>query len=221
MKPIIHRTNEQERHKLNILCYGQSGAGKTRLIKTIQKPIMISAEAGILSLKDEAIDYISVNTLKELVDVYEWLVNEQNDYDWVCLDSISEIAEVVLAHEMESVKDGRKAYGEMFMRMSNLIRKFRDLDKHVYMTAKTSNKLDSNGNLLWGPNLPGNKLNDEIPYWFDNVFALRTAENEDGTIRRALQTQSDGSWLAKDRSGMLDPYEPADLGEIINKILSA
>jgi len=35
---------------------------------------------------------------------------------------------------------------------------------------------------------------------------------------RSLQCQSDGLWTAKDRSGRLDPWEPADLGHIIRKI---
>jgi hypothetical protein len=36
--------------------------------------------------------------------------------------------------------------------------------------------------------------------------------------QRALMCDSDGLWLAKDRSGQLAPWEPADLGQIIAKI---
>jgi len=47
---------------------------------------------------------------------------------------------------------------------------------------------------------------------------MRVERDEDGTTQRALLTSSDGLWQAKDRSGRLDAWEPADLGEIIGKI---
>ena len=40
----------------------------------------------------------------------------------------------------------------------------------------------------------------------------------DGNTQRALMCDSDGLWLAKDRSGKLSAWEAPDLGAIINKI---
>jgi hypothetical protein len=67
--------------------------------------------------------------------------------------------------------------------------------------------------------MPGNKTGQALPYFFDEVLALRCEPDADGKPQRALMTDSDGVWLAKDRSSKLDIYEPADLGAVIRKIL--
>jgi hypothetical protein len=66
--------------------------------------------------------------------------------------------------------------------------------------------------------MPGAKLGQQLPYFFDEVFALRVEKGEDGANVRALQCDTDGLWMAKDRSGKLEPWELPNLGEIIQKI---
>jgi len=66
--------------------------------------------------------------------------------------------------------------------------------------------------------MPGNKTGQALPYFFDLVMALRVELDADKNPVRALMTQSDGMWQAKDRSGQLDRSESADLGAIIKKI---
>jgi hypothetical protein len=66
--------------------------------------------------------------------------------------------------------------------------------------------------------MPGNKLAQQIPYLVDEVFALRVEKDADGVSQRALMCDSDGLWIAKDRSGKLGTWEVPDLGEIIRKI---
>ena len=74
------------------------------------------------------------------------------------------------------------------------------------------------GAMLYAPSMPGKTLSQGLPYYFDEVLALRLVQNDKGEVQRALQCQSDLSWLAKDRSGRLAPMEPADLGSLIKKI---
>jgi hypothetical protein len=50
------------------------------------------------------------------------------------------------------------------------------------------------------------------------VLALRVEKDADGVSQRALMCDSDGLWIAKDRSGKLGTWEAPDLGEIIKKI---
>jgi hypothetical protein len=57
-----------------------------------------------------------------------------------------------------------------------------------------------------------------LPYFFDEVLALRVEKDADGFAQRALMCDSDGLWLAKDRSGKLEAWEAPDLTVIINKI---
>lgn len=204
---------------VKILVYGQAGAGKTSLIKTMPSPIVLSAEAGLLSLSDSDIPYIEITDMASLHEAYDWLSSsEAIDFKTVCLDSISEIAEVVLAAEKKNNKDPRKAYGEMQDQMTEIIRAFRDLPgRHVYFSAKMERVQDEEGRLLYSPSMPGNKVGQALPYFFDEVLALRISRDEDG-ISRMLQTDTDGIYTAKDRSGRLDMWEAPDLGAVIAKI---
>ena len=54
--------------------------------------------------------------------------------------------------------------------------------------------------------------------YFAEVLALRVERDAEGVTQRALMCDSDGLWLAKDRSGKLEAWEAPDLGEIIAKI---
>jgi phage nucleotide-binding protein len=217
MSIILKSTGELGNQGLKVLVYGQAGCGKTTLSKTLPKPVVLSAEGGLLSLKDDNIPYIEIKSMTDLHDAYAWL-QDSDEFESVVLDSISEIAEVVLAHEKKINKDGRAAYGEMDVQLSEIIRAFRDLDMHVLMTAKLEKQQDEMGRMLYFPSLPGNKTAQKLPYFFDEVLALRIEKDEDGKTQRALMCDSDGLWLAKDRSGKLEAWESPDLGEIIAKV---
>jgi phage nucleotide-binding protein len=210
-------TGDLSNKGLKVLVYGQAGCGKTTLSKTLPKPVVLSAEGGLLSLKDDNIPFIEIKSMTDLHEAYAWL-ESSDEFESVVLDSISEIAEVVLAHEKKINKDGRAAYGEMDVQLSEIIRAFRDLDMHVLMTAKLEKQQDEMGRMLYFPSLPGNKTAQKLPYFFDEVLALRIEKDEDGKTQRALMCDSDGLWLAKDRSGKLDAWETPDLGEIIAKV---
>jgi hypothetical protein len=60
-----------------------------------------------------------------------------------------------------------------------------------------------------------------LPYFFDEVFALREYAAEDGTPVPCYLTRADGTYSAKDRSGVLDAIEDAreGIGPIVAKIL--
>lgn len=219
----LKQTGALASNGVKMLVYGQAGAGKTSLIPTLPKPIVLSAEGGLLSIQDADLPYIEVCSMGDLREAYEWLTgsDEAAPYESVALDSISEVAEVVLGHEMKSNKDGRAAYGEMNTTMQELIRSFRDLPgKHVLFTAKLEKSQDEMGKLLYNPSMPGKSLTQGLPYFYDLVMALRVERDAEGATQRALMCDSDGVWLAKDRSGRLDQWEAPDLAAIIGKVAS-
>ncbi len=206
---------------VKLLVYGQAGAGKTSLIPTLPNPIVLSAEGGLLSIQDAELPYIEITTMAELQEAYKWLAESQEaaQFESVAIDSISEIAEVCLNYEKKVNKDPRAAYGAMQEQMADIIRAFRDLPaKHVYMSAKLEKTQDEMGRILYAPSMPGNKTGQSLPYFFDEVLALRVEKDAEGATQRALMCDSDGLWLAKDRSGKLDAWEAPDLTVIINKI---
>ena len=204
-----------------VLVYGQAGAGKTSLVKTLPSPIILSAEGGLLSIQDADMPYIEISDMDTLKEAYTWLAesDEAKQYQSVALDSISEIAEVVLNAEKKATKDPRQAYGAMQEQMADIIRAFRDLPgRHVYMSAKLEKTQDEMGRVLYAPSMPGNKTGQALPYFFDEVLALRVEKDGDGITQRALMCDSDGLWLAKDRSGKLEAWKAPDLGAIITKM---
>lgn len=217
----IKRTGGLSANGVKLLVYGQAGAGKTSLIKTLPSPIVLSAEGGLLSIQDADLPYIEISDMATLREAYTWLTEspEAQAYQSVALDSISEIAEVVLNTEKKATKDPRQAYGAMQEQMADIIRAFRDIPgRHIYMSAKLEKTQDEMGRVLYAPSMPGNKTGQSLPYFFDEMLALRVEKDAEGTTQRALMCDSDGLWQAKDRSGKLDPWEPADLGHIIAKI---
>ena len=217
----IKRTSDVHSNGVKLVVYGASGSGKTTLIKTLPSPIILSAESGLLSINDSDIPYIEIKSMDDLQEAYKWLTEsaDAKGFQSVALDSISEIAEVVLNAEKKATKDPRQAYGAMQEQMADIIRAFRDISgKHVYMSAKLEKTQDEQGRILYGPSMPGNKTGQALPYFFDEVLALRVEKDAEGNTQRALMCDSDGLWLAKDRSGKLAAWEAPDLGAIIAKI---
>jgi len=217
----VKTTGSLSANGVKVLVYGQAGAGKTSLIKTLPSPIVLSAEGGLLSIQDADLPFIEITSMTELQEAYTWLTSsdEAKAYKSVALDSISEIAEVCLNTEKKVTKDPRQAYGAMQEQMADIIRAFRDLPgRHVYMSAKLEKTQDEMGRVLYSPSMPGNKTGQALPYFFDEVLALRVEKDGDGNTQRALMCDSDGLWLAKDRSGKLDAWEAPDLSAVIAKI---
>jgi hypothetical protein len=216
----VKTTGSLSANGVKMLVYGQAGAGKTSLIRTLPDPIVLSAEGGLLSIQDADLPYIEIASMDDLKEAFEWMSTPEGlKFKSVALDSISEIAEVVLNHEKKIAKDPRQAYGAMQEQMADIIRAFRDLPgRHVYMSAKLEKSTDEMGRILYAPSMPGNKTGQSLPYFFDEVLALRVEKDADGNTQRAIMCDSDGLWLAKDRSGKLGAWEAPDLGEIIAKI---
>ena len=206
-----------------ILVYGMAGAGKTFLARTAPgKVLVISAEAGLLSIRDaQNVEAIEVKSAAEVVEVYEALRSGKLQYDTVCLDSISEISELLLQAEKARHKDARKAYGEVQESVTNVMRAFRDLQMHVMFICK-EDKVNNDGVFEQAPKMVGTKLGQSITYFFDEVLALRVIEDTDAegnpVQARWLQTRIGQGYVAKDRSGKLEAFEEPNLTKLIEKL---
>lgn len=223
-------TTKQSAKFVKALCYGDAGSGKTVLASTAPNPIIISAESGLLSISDKDIPVIEVNTLDDVQEAYQFITesDDAKQFQTVCLDSITEIAEVMLSQYKKDDKDPRKSYGALADHMSTLVRSFRDLEnKHVYFSAKMIRMEDEHtGISTFRPMMPGKNLVNGLPFFFDEVFAIRIGEETDDetgkvTKYRYLQTEPDLQYVAKDRSGKLDAVERPDLTFMFNRILDS
>ena len=71
-------------HGLKVLTYGDSGVGKTYLIKTLpdhERILIISAESGLLTIADVDIATKVVSTIEEVKEVYAYLYNNEDEVD--------------------------------------------------------------------------------------------------------------------------------------------
>lgn len=210
-------------HGVKVCVYGRAGVGKTVLCSTAPAPVILSAESGLLSLRHFNLPAIQIHNIWDLQEAYRWTMGSQEaqQFATICLDSISEIAETILGEEKGKVKDPRKAYGETQDQMLALLRNFRDMPgRNVYFTAKQARTKDeATGAFVNTAMMPGQQLPQAIPYFFDELFQLVVGKDNQGQEFRALRTRPDNNNDAKDRSGTLNEWEPADLGYIFNRII--
>lgn len=217
----ITSTKDYLSQGVKVLVYSEAGVGKTVLCSTAPDPIILSAESGLLSLVEHDIPVIDIASLASLNEAYLWCKtsDESRGYQTICIDSLSDIAEVVLSEHMQKTKDGRQAYGSMAEDVTRMIRKFRDIKgRHVYFTAKVKRVVDeASGITSYMPSVPGQMLLQNLPFFFDEVFVYQYKKVEKN-LRRWLQTEGDLRFVAKDRSGKLAKMEKPDLTHIFNKI---
>lgn len=216
----------QNMQGIKVAVYGAAGTGKTKLLSTMPAPFLISIEAGALTLRKEAIPGLSISTLDEFKEAYAWITGsaEARQFGSFGIDSVSELAEKILEQKLTQNKDGRKAYGEMQQELVPWIKGFRDLrGPNILFNFKEEYLKDENtGYMKWAPSMPGKQLIKDVPYWFDEVFrALVHVDQQTGVKSHYLQCQKIGIDEAKDRSGVLAVYEPADLGLIFHKIANS
>lgn len=227
----IQNTNRiSSKDGVNCCVYGRSGSGKTVLASTCPSPIILSAEKGLLSLRKSNIPYIDISEYKELIEAYKWIMSssEAKKYDTYVLDSMSEIAEVVLNEEKRKTRDGRQAHGETQQQMYNLMRQFRDIKgRNKYFIAKEMRIMEGLAPNVVSravPIMPSAKLVEQLPYFFDLVLHLYVGEYIDNNGQRvsyrALHTSAAIEWEAKDRSGNLDEIEQPNLSAIFAKCAS-
>ena len=164
---------------------------------------------------------ITVKEASEVMQLHDALKSGQLQYDTVCLDSVSEISEILLTWEKARSKDPRMAYGNVQESVTNLMRSFRDLHMHVLFLCK-EDVVNDDGVLRHAPKMVGTKLGESITYFFDEVLALRIVEEQDdegkNVQHRWLQTVYGQGYKAKDRSGKLENFEKPDISALIQKL---
>ncbi len=200
----VQSTADIQFHGVKCIIFGGPGVGKTRSIATAPKPIIISAEEGLLSLMEVDVPFIEVKSLDDLNEAYNFLKKDAGQtYKTIGLDSLSEIAEVLIAQELPNHKDGRQAYAALAQAMIPMLKKFRDLKgvNTVFSCKKIDIKDEETGTVTTELMLPGNVLSNQVPYIVDELFYM----DVDRKGIPFLQVKPTRKVFAKDRSGALDP----------------
>jgi hypothetical protein len=217
--PTILNTRDVHTNGIKVVVYGRPKIGKTRLCATAPKPLIISTEKGLLSLRKEAMPYVQPKDMTELGNIYTWLRTPAADkYETFCFDSISDLGEFVLSDEKKKTKNGQQAYGKLNEKVMDVFRDFRDIPgKNVYFIAKEQEFMSASGLACVQPIMPDKYLTMQLPYMFDGIFQY-TQISYEGRVYDVLKTKADMQTFAGDRSGTLDEFEKPNLAQIFAKI---
>lgn len=228
----IKKTGQIATKRFVALIVGESGIGKTSLVKTLPEPeeaiLLISAESGLACLDGTNIDVVEVdpnNTTGSLESIYDYLQSDEakKKYKYVFIDSLTEIGQLIVAElkkdpHFGQPKNALQLWGKYTELMTMICKSYRDMsDYSVIFTCL--NAVEKDGlEKFESFNLQGSSIKNSIKAWYDLVLFYKVYKDEDGT-HRMLVTDTAESPLAKDRSGKLEAYEKADLSVIINKII--
>ena len=219
---ILNTSKITAKDGIKVLVYGPSGVGKTRLALTVQSPFVFSAEKGLLSLRGSNIPYVDISTYSQMQEAYKWFVgsNESKQVGTLFLDSLTEIAQVILSEEKNKTKDPRKAYGAMQDSVYELIRQFRDMKGRNIALLCWEQLIEQGMSKKACPVIPSEKLLAALPYFWDLVLHHHHGRTQTGVVYQAFHTKDCDWWTAKDRSGQLDEIEEPNLGKLFLKAAS-
>lgn len=210
------------RYGAKTVVYGPPGTGKTPIINTAPRPVLLCIEPGMLSMRTSNVPTWAGFNAKLIDEFFDWVLksNEARNFDTICVDSLSQMSEVILEEELGRNRDGRKAYGEMSRRvMKHVNGIFFAQQKHTYLICKQA-VVDDNGGRMFKPYFPGQDLNVKIPHLFDVTMHLNVHNIPGVGQHKAFRTAPSLDAIARDRSGKLNEFEPCDLTALFNKVMS-
>lgn len=215
---IKFSTTKAEATHCMVLVFGRSGMGKTTLIRTCPSPIIITSEKKLFALRNTNFPVILIETVEDLRDALKFCSSKKaKQFETVCLDSISDIAETLLIDLKKGVNDARQAYGQLNDEIMETLGYLKHIKKkHVYVISKAQ-KMDDEGIIKLAPMMPGKKLNNELAYFFDFVFCLEKNDDDENPYRYLI-TQPTYKVDAKG-CDELAAIEKPDLGYIFKKAL--
>lgn len=213
------------RYGCKALVYGPPGSGKTPVLNTAPRPVLMACEPGLLSMRNSKVPTWEAYTGDRIDEFFRWLFtsNETKNFDTVGVDSTTQMAEIYLKEiENGSSKSGNKkhglqAYGDMARKvMTNLEGLYYLQNKHTYLIAKQEIHSD-NGSLMKRPYYPGNMLDKAVPHLYDAVLQLDIQNIPGAGQHKAFRCISSIDVIARNRTGTLNEFEPPDFGAIVNK----
>lgn len=181
------------------------------IIETFQKPVMV---------KTNQIRVLAIDSLSELSDLCKRQI-VRKDRPALVKDRTKGKSE-----QPAGVYDDlmtQEDWGLYRTRMANMLSAACHLPVHVIFTALAAWVEDKRtGGLFRTPNMNG-KLALECPAFFDVVLHMEifetTNDNGQPVRTRVWRTAHDGRIIAKDASGVLDPFESANWTALMRKIV--
>lgn len=201
--------------KKNWLIYAKAGDGKTVLAGTAPKALFLTVEAaGTESAKamgSDADEWV-IDTKKELDAAYDYFKRGSGckDYEWVLIDSLSEVEEVFWRHiQGESNTQKIQDYGTVNTMIKREVERWNRLQVNVLYTAQTMmlDQEDEDGDeytlLLPAMGTKNGVLSQRVcaKTTLNGLLVVRSSKDEDGNReeRRYLMLRGSKTFVAKDR----------------------
>lgn len=211
--------------QLKIMIYGESGLGKSVLAGSICAvdggcpTLGLDVEGGMTSLAafgykgQDRIRFLKVKNFSEGEKAYtvakDFLIANKGAFKSVLIDSLTSLQAKMIKEIC--VKQGKenpdlKVWNRASALMTEELEGIKDLGLHVVITALAKEVRDeASGKLSIMPFLKGSASKD-VPAQLDIVGYYSMQKCEDGVTRRVIQFESDGIFMAKDRTGALPKY---------------
>lgn len=203
------------------LIYGPPGSGKTPILNTAPRPLLLACEPGLLSMRGSNIPTWFAPTADTCDEFFKWFFgsNERKNFDTIGVDSCSQLAEIYLTAAQKTNKHGLKAYGEMTTKtLEQLNGLYFSQQIHTYLIAKEA-AVDDNGVRIRKPYFPGQQLPIEVAHKFDAILRLAQHNVPGVGQTRAFRCVSNLEEMARDRTAALGEFEPPDFGAIVRKCM--
>lgn len=213
------------------IVYGPAGTGKTPILNTAPRPVLLATEAGLLSMRGSTIPTYEAYTSQRVDEFFKWFFNstETKNFDTLGIDSGSQIADIYLNAALQGTskqgnkKHGMAAYGEMATNtMEHLRTLYYTRYKHVYMICKEQ-IIDIDYQSMKRPYFPGQVLPIDVPHLYDFIIRLAKTNTIPGMVGEHLAFQCVGNMnvLARNRTGNLNEYEPPNFSALVEKAMNA
>lgn len=198
---------EQTATYLKVMLYSEPGVGKTTLAATAPNPLIIDVERGTRVLQNKDVDVLEYVSIEQVEKVIDYAVKGDPafaKYDTFVFDSLSEMQRRILDQQLNKAskaigtpvyKADWEMWGQNTQRLRTLMSRFRDINKHIIVTAQAKqDKDEASGIMMWRPDLTP-RLASTVTGLFDIVGYYRI----DSKGERILQVQPTKTIVAKTR----------------------
>lgn len=203
---------EDLREPINILCHGDTGAGKNRLWGHLPRMIVLVIEPGATSMRSAGIKGVKVircHSWPDIVGAYEWLRENTDEFDWVMIDSITKAQSLCIRHIMKMVVLANSerdphipAQGDHFkwqLTIKQMVEDFNDLDMNTIWLSRSMVREDPDGADIIVPSIEGKDYG--MSAWVCGEMSLlcylKKATKDKETVRR-LYTNEHPTYWCKD-----------------------
>lgn len=212
--------NFARNYGVKCVVYGAPGTGKTPIIGTCPRPVLLATEPGLLSMRGSKVPTWLAPTTLKIDEFFRWfeLSAEAKAFDTLCIDSTSQMADIALQEAKKKNAHGLKQYGDMLEYIDPIMRRMYFLEnKHMYFIAKE----ETTGAGMRKPFYPGNALPIAVSHLFDVIIRVAKVPIPGVGERTAFQCNGTFDVMARNRTGNLADFEPPDFNLLVQKCMAA